>query len=376
MSELRHMRVLLVEDNAGDARLVQLALASETLVEFDVVHADCLAVAKERLAAGGIDAVLLDLSLPDSFGMNTVRAVMEAAPAVPIVVLTGLDDAKVGYDSVKEGAQDYLVKGHADGDQLRRAILYAEYRKASQLTIERLHHRHDQILSSLGEGVVGLDASGKTVFLNPEILRMTGLASDDVMGRFPQTAFREIDADGRLCLFEGSQIAKTLADGQVRHVSDVFLTSQDGTPIPVDYIVNPMRGQADGIEGAVVAYRDVSDRQQAFDVLRRQLDFHQRMIDAVALPLFYLDTECVILGCNLAFGKLVDKAPFAMLGQHAPDSLPVAIGGVLTGAMDKLLDGETVSLEILLDEMVLLTLAPITDAREELLGFVGALSRV
>ncbi len=376
MSELRHMRVLLVEDNAGDARLVQLALASETLVEFDVVHADCLAVAKERLAAGGIDAVLLDLSLPDSFGMNTVRAVMEAAPAVPIVVLTGLDDAKVGYDSVKEGAQDYLVKGHADGDQLRRAILYAEYRKASQLTIERLHHRHDQILSSLGEGVVGLDASGKTVFLNPEILRMTGLASDDVMGRFPQTAFREIDADGRLCLFEGSQIAKTLADGQVRHVSDVFLTSQDGTPIPVDYIVNPMRGQADGIEGAVVAYRDVSDRQQAFDVLRRQLDFHQRMIDAVALPLFYLDTECVILGCNLAFGKLVDKAPFAMLGQHAPDSLPVAIGGVLTGAMDRLLDGETVSLEILLDEMVLLTLAPITDAREELLGFVGALSRV
>ncbi|CAA6603378.1 hypothetical protein MTBLM1_10398 [Rhodospirillaceae bacterium LM-1] len=376
MSELRHMRVLLVEDNAGDARLVQLALASESLVEFEVVHADCLAVAKERLAAGGVDAVLLDLSLPDSFGMNTVRAVMEAAPAVPIVVLTGLDDAKVGYDSVREGAQDYLVKGHADGDQLRRAILYAEYRKTSQMTIERLHHRHDQILSSLGEGVVGLDESGKTIFLNPEILRMTGLASDDVMGRFPQAAFREIDVDGRLCLFEGSQIAKTLADGKVRQVSDAFLVSQDGTPIPVDYIVNPMRNKADGIEGAVVAYRDVSDRQHAFDVLRRQLDFHQRMIDAVALPLFYLDAECIILGCNLAFGKLVDKDPFVLLGQHAPDILPVSIGGVLAGAMDRLLEGETVSLEILMDEMILLTLAPILDAREELLGFVGALSRV
>ncbi|MBI5121512.1 MAG: PAS domain-containing protein [Rhodospirillales bacterium] len=375
MINLRHMNVLLVEDNPGDARLVQMALGAETLVEFDIVHVDSLSRAKEQLQAGPVDAILLDLSLPDSFGMNTVRSVMEAAPMVPIVVLTGLDDAEVGYKAVKEGAQDYLVKGHTDGDQLRRAILYAEYRKSSQLTIERLNQRLDHILNALGEGVVGLDMNGATVFLNPEILRMTGTEAGELMGRLPHDALREVDMQGVRQVFEGSPIALTLRDGEVRHVSDVFLTKTGGEKIPVEYIVTPMQ---DGgrIEGAVVAYHDVSDRQHAFDVLQRQLGFHQQMIDALPLPIFYLDAECVVLGCNLAFERRMGKSAFAFLGQDALKALPEPIAKMLERWLDRLEEGESCSEKIVLADPVTLTVSPIVDPAGELLGFAGTLSRI
>lgn len=375
MIDLRHMHVLLVEDNPGDARLVQMALGAETLVEFDIVHVDSLSRAKEQLLTGKVDAILLDLSLPDSFGMNTVRSVIEAAPTVPIVVLTGLDDAEVGYKAVKEGAQDYLVKGHTDGDQLRRAILYAEYRKTSQLTIERLNQRLDHILNALGEGVVGLDENGGTVFLNPEILRMTGIEASGLLGRLPHDALKEVDMQGLAQCFEDGPIAKTLKDGEVRHVCDVFLTRADGEKLPVEYIVTPMQ---DGgrIEGAVVAYRDVSDRQHAFDVLQRQLGFHQKMIDALPLPIFYLDAECRVLGCNLAFERQIGKTAFDILGQDAMETLPEPVAKMLERSMERLEEGASCSEKIELADPVMVTVTPIVDNAGLLLGFAGALSRI
>jgi PAS domain S-box-containing protein len=366
------MHVLLVEDNPGDAKLVQMALKAETMVEFNIVHVETLARAKECLAKGGIDAVLLDLSLPDSFGMKTIRAVMEAAPKVPIIVLTGLDDAEVGYKSVVEGAQDYLVKGHADGDQLRRAILYSEYRKHAQQTIESLNLRLDHILSSLGEGVVGIGLDGKVVFHNPEVLRMCELSPGDLENVVPQVALGEVDRHGVSSSFEASAIARTLQDGKVRHVSDTCLTRSDGALVPVDYIVTPMK-DGETIEGAVVAYRDVSDREQAFDVLKRQLDFHQRMIDALPQPIFYLDRDFTMLGCNAVFEKEGGVAALSILGKFALEVLPDRLSSALEGALDSLQSGQVCLAEITGDGGSILKVTPIVGDDGTVLGFAGTL---
>jgi diguanylate cyclase (GGDEF)-like protein len=96
----------------------------------------------ERLAAGGIDVVLLDLGLPDSVGLDTFTTVNTQAPQVPILVLTGLDDEALAVQVVQQGAQDYLVKGQADGDSLARAIRYAIERKRAEETIRQLAY-HD-----------------------------------------------------------------------------------------------------------------------------------------------------------------------------------------------------------------------------------------
>lgn len=130
------IKVLLVEDNPGDARLIREMLNEVREVTFDVQRADRLSTSLERLAQGDIDVVLLDLSLPDSQGLETFARVYAQAPEVPVVLLTGLDDADLAVRAVREGAQDYLVKGQLDSGLLARAIRYAIERHRAQ--VERL----------------------------------------------------------------------------------------------------------------------------------------------------------------------------------------------------------------------------------------------
>ncbi|TMG40578.1 MAG: GGDEF domain-containing response regulator [Chloroflexi bacterium] len=119
------VRVLLVEDNVGDARLIELALAAARWTRFELERVDTLAAALARASQGGIDVMLLDLTLPDSSGIQTLREVYAQAREIPIVVFTGLDDDELAFNAVNEGAQDFLVKGRADTELLDRSIRYA-----------------------------------------------------------------------------------------------------------------------------------------------------------------------------------------------------------------------------------------------------------
>lgn len=124
------LEVLVIEDNPGDARLIQEHLSQMKITgalgsAFRLVLADRLTTGLARLAAGVVDVVLLDLSLPDSQGLDTFTKTRVQAPDVPIVVLTGLDDEALALQAMQSGAQDYLVKGQIDGHRLSRAVRYA-----------------------------------------------------------------------------------------------------------------------------------------------------------------------------------------------------------------------------------------------------------
>jgi len=103
-------KILLVEDNPGDARLILELLRDSGHHGFDIDRVDSLALALQRLGAGGIEAILLDLALPDSKGQETFDRVRARNPMVPIVVLTGLGDETLGLKMVRLGAQDYVAK--------------------------------------------------------------------------------------------------------------------------------------------------------------------------------------------------------------------------------------------------------------------------
>ncbi|MBI2495958.1 MAG: diguanylate cyclase, partial [Candidatus Omnitrophica bacterium] len=137
MSDQR-IRVLVVEDDAHYANLLTAALSGETARLFQVEWVETLQAGFAHLANGSTDAVLLDLFLPDSNGLDTFERVRMHAPEVPIVVLTVLDDDAVALEAVRQGAQDYLVKGQVPAERLSRVIGYA---------IER--HRMQTILRSL-----------------------------------------------------------------------------------------------------------------------------------------------------------------------------------------------------------------------------------
>lgn len=168
----RHIRVLLVEDNLVDARLVQLSLKHVADVAFEVLMVTTVTQAIQQLATGGFQLVLLDLGLPDSWGLETFRKVREYAMAIPIIVLTGNADEELGVEAIHQGAQDYLAKG-ADAATLTRAIRYAMGRHRMRRRIERaldvarVSEANQRMLIERNlDGIVVVDREGLVVHAN------------------------------------------------------------------------------------------------------------------------------------------------------------------------------------------------------------------
>lgn len=140
----RTLRVLQVEDNPGDAFLVQESLNGYAAQDFDIVHVERLNDAFRRLSSDHFDVVLLDLSLPDSRGMESCQELRKRAPDVPVVVHSGSDDKTLALRTIQQGAQDYLIKGNADAATLARAL---------QMAVARQHQRWDGVTSERGTAI-------------------------------------------------------------------------------------------------------------------------------------------------------------------------------------------------------------------------------
>lgn len=132
------IRVMLIEDNPADARLIREYFSESSGSTFLVSNADTLGYGIEQLSQQLFDVILLDLSLPDSNGLETLHAMHSACPNTPIIVLTGLDDDEIALNAMRHGAQDYLLKGKFDLHLLNRAIRYTIERKRAEAEIKRL----------------------------------------------------------------------------------------------------------------------------------------------------------------------------------------------------------------------------------------------
>jgi len=139
------VRVLLVEDNPGDARLMRIFLAEAGSSAMELKHFACMSDAVNHLQRGGVDVVLLDLGLPDAQGLGGLRQMHSIAPGVPLVVLTGLDDETTAAQALQEGAQDYLIKGQIESHGLLRALRYAMERQRMQVETEQIRKQQLQL---------------------------------------------------------------------------------------------------------------------------------------------------------------------------------------------------------------------------------------
>src|SRR5438874_138277 len=134
----RPLRVLLIEDNPGDAALIQEYLGGQDQDgSFELERVDRLAAGLARLGRQGIDVLLIDLNLPDSRRLATFRRVRTEAPALPIVILSGTSDEALATQAVHEGAQDYMVKGQVDRPLLERSLRYAIERQRYEVELRQ-----------------------------------------------------------------------------------------------------------------------------------------------------------------------------------------------------------------------------------------------
>ena len=202
---VRPIKVLLIEDSPGDARLLREALADEKGMSFELECADRLSAGLERLAQGGIELLLLDLGLPDSQGLDALARTQPHARGVPVIVLTGLQDEILGVKAVEMAAQDYLVKGQLDSELLVRAMRYAIERHRLLAELQRMSFvddltglRNRRGFFALAEQQVKLADRTKNGFLLP-LADLDGLKSiNDAFGH----------REGDLALIEMARVLK------------------------------------------------------------------------------------------------------------------------------------------------------------------------
>lgn len=262
--------ILLIEDNPGDARLIALMLDEAAGPAIRLARADRLSAGLAHLGAreGHVDAILLDLSLPDSQGLATFASARAAAPSVPIVVLSGLADEGTAARAVHDGAQDYLVKGQVEGASLLRAVRYAIERQraaeerrqflareqAARAEAERMAAEQVAILGQIAEGVITSDPTGRVTFVNAAARRLLGRDDGEIIGGWA-------DVDGAPLALDDSPLTRAAGQGEAIVDGEWQVTRPDGRMVLVQGSATPVVA-GDGTRlGAVLTLRDVTARR-------------------------------------------------------------------------------------------------------------------
>jgi diguanylate cyclase (GGDEF)-like protein/PAS domain S-box-containing protein len=249
--------LLLVEDNQGDARLLQEMLHERSLNGTEVSHVTTMSDAEAHLRSHVVDIIVLDLGLPDAHGLESLRRTHAAAPRIPLVVLTGLDDESLAAQALQEGAQDYLLKGQIEARGLLRSLRYAIERKIMEEALFAEKERAQVTLSCIGDAVVCTDISGDVTFLNPVAETMTGWSLTEAVGRPMAEVFRTLNVTST----EPTETTAELAILQIRSVHlppSCTLIRRDGLEIPIEDSIAAIHDRQGRAIGAVIVFRDVS----------------------------------------------------------------------------------------------------------------------
>jgi len=261
------MNILLIEDNPGDARLVREMLKG-VAGDFRIEHVERLSKGLELVSEGAIDAVLLDLNLPDSTGLETVRKLRDISPAAPIVVLTSSRDEDLGAMAVKEGAEDYLIKGQVDGSTLRRALVYATERKRAQEATRLAKEEWELTFNSVPDLIAILDTRHQIVRVNKAMAERLGTTPEKCIGLH---CYETVHA--RSCPPDFCPHTITCQDGK-EHVAEVNEPRLGGV---FSVSTTPMRDKNGAIVGSIHVARDISDRKRAEQDLLERERFLERL---------------------------------------------------------------------------------------------------
>jgi diguanylate cyclase (GGDEF)-like protein/PAS domain S-box-containing protein len=257
--------ILLIEDDPSDAKRVREALVNSSNGAFQVEWVRRCSEGLERLAreerqeeerAGAIVAVLVDLSLPDSHGIETFDRLFRAAPKIPMLVLSASQDEDIAKLAVQHGAQDYLLKGRLDGYLLPKTLGSMVERAASAEALFEEKERAQVALNTIADAVMSTDIQGHVTFLNVVAESMTGWSRDEAAGRPLEEVFRVIDAVTR-GIVQNPMALAIRENKTVGLTPNCILVRRDGVEAYIEDSAAPIHDRRGQVTGAVIVFHDV-----------------------------------------------------------------------------------------------------------------------
>jgi diguanylate cyclase (GGDEF)-like protein/PAS domain S-box-containing protein len=251
--------VLLVVAGAAEAKAVRRSLLNARDGPFKVEWVSRCSDAIARLghqALEQIAAIAVELSLPDSQGIETVDQLLRAAPDLPILVLGHLRDEGLARLAVQRGAQDYLLQERLDGYSLTKALSNMLERSAFAKALFLEKERAQLTLNSIGDAVISSDIAGNITYLNAAAERMTGWSRQEASGRPLQDVLRIIDGDTREPALNPLSMA-ILHDKTVSLSANCILVRRDGFESAIEDTAAPIHDRHGHVAGAVIVFHDV-----------------------------------------------------------------------------------------------------------------------
>lgn len=318
------IRVLLIEDDPDDVLLLREMLDEVTSAKFALTYVGLLEEGIATARAQPFDVLLLDLSLPDSRGLDTFTRLHEQLPEMPVVVLTGLDDETVAVGAVHGGAQDYLIKGKVDSTLLVRSIRYAIERQRASYYRALLNQRElfDTAVSQMNDGILVTDGNWHLTLANRAAALLlnlppdgwTGMPLEDVLGRFDLT----------------TPISELMASPEPVSAFDITRT---GPPLLLDARLSRLFDPDGAPLSAVLMLRDVTGER---------LSRHVQAVFMTAVPHKLRTPLSVMLG----YLTMAKRIPVEMLPQLWPEMVRVWETELrqLIAIVEKFLDFEALTL--------------------------------
>lgn len=269
------IKLLLVEDEPEFATELAAMLRTSKSLRFEIEFTESLAATLGRLAAGGIDLVLLDLALQDSTGLETVIKVRARASQVPIIILSGTDDETLEVQALAEGAQNYLVKGQTNRHLLLRTVRNAIERKRADLALHQAEDKYRGIFENIVEGIFQTAPDGHYLSANQALARIYGYESpEELMGGVTDIARRlYVDPNRRLTFIRLMQEKQVVTDFE----SEVY--RKDGKVIWISENVRVVRDT----QGLLLYYEgtveDITDRKRAEERLRNSEALYHSLVE-------------------------------------------------------------------------------------------------
>lgn len=254
------IKILLVEDNPADADLLAELLEVSGGVQWELVSVEFLHEAIAHLCKQPFDIVLLDLSLPDSRGLETLTSLREVAPDTAMVVMTGLDDQAIALEAVRLGAQDYIVKGQITTQLLTRTIRYAIERSQTFQMLRESERRFRAIFDSSFQLTKLLTPQGIVLEVNQTALEFTGIRLENIVGHpIWEQPIWELSPNAKEQLKEA--IAQACLGEFFR--SEMDLLGTGGKIVTVDFSLKPVKNETGQVLLLIAEARDISDRKRA-----------------------------------------------------------------------------------------------------------------